>query len=179
MAKPKNKEIKIPTSPYKRSEEELEQLLKDNPDVDLIDVDILSILQMDGRASFNDIAKKLKLSVATVSKRVHKLEEIGAIKGFSAVVACEKLGFKENLWLMLYLEPGADIDAVGKRVSTFRGVKCVYSLFSDFDLLAHLCCATNDDIDSAIIEIGKIDGVVKVTKMSVYKKIKEDFRVQI
>jgi DNA-binding Lrp family transcriptional regulator len=179
MAKPKNKEVKLPKSPYKRTEEELENLLADNPEIDLIDVDILSILQMDGRASFNTIADELNLSVATVSKRVHKLEKIGAIKGFSAVVACEKLGFKENLWLMLYLEPGANIDAIGQKVSTFRGVKCVYSLFSDFDLLAHLCCATNEDIDNAIIEIGRIQGVVKVTKMSVYKKIKEDFRVQI
>jgi DNA-binding Lrp family transcriptional regulator len=179
MAKGKNKEVKLPKSPYKRSDEEIAQLLADNPEIDPIDVEILSILQMDGRASFNTIADELEMSVATVSKRVHKLEEIGAIRGFSAVVACEKLGFKENLWLMLYLKPGADIDSVGKRVSQFRGVKCVYSLFSDFDLLAHLCCATNDDIDNAIIEIGKIDGVVKVTKMSVYKKIKEDFRVQI
>ncbi|MFX1560159.1 MAG: Lrp/AsnC family transcriptional regulator [Promethearchaeota archaeon] len=179
MTNPKNKENKIKPSPYKRSKDELQPLVEDNPDVDLIDISILSKLQMDGRASFNMLADELGLSVATVSKRVKNLEDKGVIRGFSAVVACEKLGFKENLWVMLYLEPGAHIDRIGEKVSTFRGVKCVYSLFSDFDLLVHLCCATSDDIDNAILEIGKIDGVVKVTKMSVYKKIKEDFRVQI
>ena len=179
MAKPKNKEVRIEPSPYKRTKEELHQLVEDNPDIDLIDIDILSKLQMDGRASFNTLADELGLSVATVSKRVKKLEDMGVIRGFSAVVVCEKLGFKENLWVMLYLQPGADIDAIGQKVSKLRGVKCVYSLFSDFDLLVHLCCATSDDIDSAILEIGKLAGVVKVTKMSVYKKIKEDFRVQI
>ena len=179
MARPKNKEVKIESSPYKRTKEELQQLLEGNPDLDLIDIDILSKLQMDGRASFNTLADELGLSVATVSKRVKKLEDAGVIRGFAAVVVCEKLGFKENLWVMLYLQPGVDIDEIGQKVSKFRGVKCVYSLFSDFDLLVHLCCATSNDIDSAILEIGKLDGVVKVTKMSVYKKIKEDFRVQI
>ena len=71
------------------------------------------------------------------------------------------------------------ISGIGEKVSDLRGVKCVYQIFSDFDLLVHICCATNNDIDNAIKTIGQIDGVSKVTKMSVYKKIKEDFRVQI
>lgn len=166
-------------SPYTRTKKELEELLQDNKDVDLIDVKILSLLQMDGRASFNTLAAELNLSVATVSKRVSKLVDLKIIKGFSAVVACEGLGFTENLWIMLYLNPGADVNHIGDEVATLRGVKCVYSIFSDFDLLVHICCATNNDIDNAIKTIGTIDGVSKVTKMSVYKKIKEDFRVQI
>lgn len=166
-------------NPYKRNKGELERLLEENPDLDLTDINILSALQMDGRASFNTIAETLGLSVATVSKRVSKLEELGVISGFSAVVVCEKLGFKENLWLMLYLQPGSDVDNIGDKMSKLRGVKSVYSLFSDFDLLAHICCATSQEIDNAIQTIGSIEGVVKVTKMSVYKKIKEDFRVQI
>jgi DNA-binding Lrp family transcriptional regulator len=170
-------EIKL--SPYRRTRKELEELLKDNPNVDLTDVALLSKLQMDGRASFNTLAEELGISVATVSKRVKKLQDLGIIKGYSAVVACEGLGFKENLWVMLYLEPGSNADSIGEEVSKLRGIKCVYHLFSDFDLLVHVCCATNQDIDNAIQTIGKIEGVVKVTKMSVYKKIKEDFRVQI
>lgn len=166
-------------SPYKRSEEELQELLRDNKNVDITDVKILSLLQVDGRASFNTLADELGLSVATISTRVKKLHEEGILKGFSALVACEGLGFTENLWLMLYLDPGSDVVGIGDRVADLRGVKCVYSVFGDFDLLVHICCATNKDIDSAIINIGKINGVSKITKMSVYKKIKEDFRVQI
>ena len=81
--------------------------------------------------------------------------------------------------LLVHNGSAADVDDIGAQVSKLRGVKCVYSLFSDFDLLVHLCCATNNDIDAAIKTIGTIKGVTKVTKASVYKKIKEDFRVQI
>jgi Lrp/AsnC family leucine-responsive transcriptional regulator len=166
-------------SPYKRTEEELQELLKDNKIVDITDVKILSLLQMDGRASYNTLAEELGLSVTTVSARVKKLHDGGILKGFSALIACEGLGFTENLWIMLFLEPGSDVVAIGNKVADLRGVKCVYSVFGEFDLLVHVCCATNRDIDSAIINIGKISGVSKITKMSVYRKIKEDFRVQI
>ncbi len=178
MTKLPKREVML-KSPYSRSERELQELVDNHPEIDRIDIDIISILQWNGRASFNHIAEELGISVATVSKRVQKLEELDVIRGFSAVVSCDKLGFKENLWLMLYLEPGADADKIGGDVGKLQGVKCVYSIFSDFDLLVHICCATPNDIDNAIKTIGTIKDVVKVTKMSVYKKIKEDFRVQI
>ena len=169
----------IPASPHKRSREELESLLRDNEDIDITDIDILSRLQMDGRASFNALAHDLNLSVATVSKRVKKLNDLGVIEGYSAIVSCDKLGFTENLWLMVYLSPGSDVNAVGQAIGSLRGVKRVYSIFSDFDLLIHICCATKSDIDDGIRKIGEIEEVMKITKMSVFRKIKEDFKVQI
>ena len=170
---------KIKQNPYKRSKKALDELVKDNPSLDLVDIDILSALQIDGRASFNTLAEILGLSVSTVSSRVAKLVEHKIIKGFSAVVSCEGLGFSENLWLMIYLQPGANVTKIGDQITPLLGVRCVYSIFSDFDLLAHICCGTSQDIENAIETIGKIEGIVKVTKMAVHKRIKEDFRVQI
>jgi len=42
---------KMKENPYKRSKKELVKLLENNPTVDLIDIEILSALQVDGRAS--------------------------------------------------------------------------------------------------------------------------------
>jgi len=169
----------IKVSPHRRSKEEMEFLLRANDDIDTTDVDILSKLQMDGRASFNTLAQELNLSVATVSKRVKKLQDLGVIEGYSAIVSCDKLGFKENIWLMIYLAPGTDVISVGSEISRLRGVKRVYSIFSDFDLLIHICCASTTEIDESIRKLGEIKGVTKITKMIVFKKIKEDFRVHI
>ncbi len=169
----------IRVSPHRRSKAEIETLLKDNKDIDTTDIGILSRLQMDGRASFNALAQDLGLSVATVSKRVGKLQDLGVIEGYSAIVSCDKLGFTENLLLMVYLNPGSDVTNVGEEIGRLRGVKRVYSIFSDFDLLIHICCATETEIDTSIRKIGEIKEVTKITKMSVFKKIKDDFRVQI
>ena len=170
---------KIKRNPYKRSEMDLKELVNENPSIDLVDIEILSALQIDGRASFNTLAEILGLSVSTVSSRVAKLVELKIIKGFAAVVSCEGLGFSENLWLMIYLEPDANVSKIGAQITPLVGVRCVYSIFSDFDLLAHICCGTSKDIENAIEIIGKIKGITKVTKMAVRDRVKEDFRVQI
>lgn len=170
---------KMKQNPYKRSKKDLKELVKANPSLDLVDIEILSALQIDGRASFNTLAELLGLSVSTVSSRVAKLVELKIIKGFAAVVSCEGLGFSQNLWLMIYLQPGVNVTEIGDQITPLVGVRCVYSIFSDFDLLAHICCGTSTDIENAIETIGKIKGIIKVTKMAVNKRIKEDFRVQI
>ncbi len=162
---------------YRRNSEQIRKILDSVDGVDETDLEIIALLQRDGRASFNKIAGRLGISVATVSKRVASLRERGIIEGFSVVVKCELLGFTENLWLMVYLEPSADVQKIGERLSDLVGVKCIHGIFSDFDLLIHLCCATSDEITEAIRTIGSQDGVVKVTKMSVNQIIKQDFRV--
>lgn len=165
--------------PFLRSEKEIKEILESVDYLDETDLRIVWELQNDGRASFNKIADRLSLSVATVSKRVSRLEQLGVIQGYSAIVACEKIGFKDHIWLMVYLQPNADIEAVGMRIADLIGVKCVHQIYGEFDLLVHLCCATEDEINGVVNSIGKIRGVVKVNKMKVSKRIKEEFRVQV
>ncbi len=60
-------------------------------DLDSIDIKILEILQKDGRASFREIAKKLKITTPTVSKKVETFQKLDLLKGFSAILDAEKL----------------------------------------------------------------------------------------
>jgi len=152
-------------------------ILKRTAGLDELDVAILLLLQENGRASYNEIAKELGVSVATVSKRVKSLEERGIVQGYAAILSCENLGFTESLWLMVHTSPGADVDAIGRTIAKQVGVKCVYAIYSDFDLLVHITCATPEEVASTIKAIGKIRDVVRVTKMSVSKRIKEEFKV--
>ncbi|MGQ4872127.1 MAG: Lrp/AsnC family transcriptional regulator [Candidatus Thorarchaeota archaeon] len=160
-----------------RTPEEIKRLLESVPDVDELDLNLILLLQENGRASYNELARMLGVSVATVSKRIKHLEQEGIIQGYAAIVSCERLGFRENLWLMIHVKPGADTETIGRRISDLIGVKCVYLIYSDFDLLVHLCCATNEEINRTVQAIGKIKDVVRVTKMTVNTKIKEEFRV--
>lgn len=62
------------------------------PQLDGLDRTILSLLRRDGRRSFADIARDLELSVATVKRRIDRLEEIGVVQGYAAVIDTAKLG---------------------------------------------------------------------------------------
>ena len=61
---------------------------------DDLDRSLLKELEIDGRQSFRDLAKKTEVSVVTVAQRVRKLEEDGIVKGYSALINQDKLGYE-------------------------------------------------------------------------------------
>ncbi|MCW3997135.1 MAG: Lrp/AsnC family transcriptional regulator [Candidatus Bathyarchaeota archaeon] len=58
------------------------------------DKKILEKLLEDARFSSRQIAKKIGVSVGTVLSRIKKMEEKGLIKGYSAILDQEKLGYQ-------------------------------------------------------------------------------------
>ncbi|MBI0584175.1 MAG: winged helix-turn-helix transcriptional regulator [Methanomassiliicoccus sp.] len=60
--------------------------------LDNSDVNILNILQGNGRLSYRQISEKVKVSVPTVSSKVGNLERIGVIRGYHAELDPERLG---------------------------------------------------------------------------------------
>lgn len=62
-------------------------------DLDDINRDILELLLADGRISYRELGERVGLTAPAVTERVRKLEELGVIKGYRAVVDYEALGF--------------------------------------------------------------------------------------
>jgi len=59
---------------------------------DDVDLEILRVLQADGRVSWADLAREVSMSPSAVTERVRRLEERGVITGYTAVVDPERLG---------------------------------------------------------------------------------------
>ena len=62
--------------------------------IDKIDYKILIELQNSGRNSASNIAEKLNVSIPTVTERIRKLQDIGAILGFQAIINPSSLGLE-------------------------------------------------------------------------------------
>src|SRR5690242_10596955 len=60
--------------------------------LDDIDLKILDLLLRDGRISHTAIAKETDLSAPSVYARVQRMEREGIIKGYTALLAPEKVG---------------------------------------------------------------------------------------
>jgi Lrp/AsnC family leucine-responsive transcriptional regulator len=60
---------------------------------DSTDWRILEELQRDGRASYAELARAVSMSSSAVTERVRRLEQAGIIRGYTAVVDAEQLGF--------------------------------------------------------------------------------------
>ena len=62
-------------------------------DLDDINIDLLDLLQHHGRMSYRELGERVGLSAPAVTERVRRLEELGVIRGYRAVIDYEKLGF--------------------------------------------------------------------------------------
>lgn len=60
--------------------------------LDETDWRILVALQQNGRASFADLARSVSMSPSAVTERVRRLESLGVIAGYTAVLDTERLG---------------------------------------------------------------------------------------
>ncbi len=62
-------------------------------DLDDINIELLDLLQEDGRMSYRELGDRVGLSAPAVTERVRRLEQLGVITGYRAVVDYEALGF--------------------------------------------------------------------------------------
>jgi len=63
-------------------------------DIDEVDRKILKEYLRDARLSYREVAKRIGVAVGTVLARTKKMEEEGVIRGFTAIVDYEKLGYQ-------------------------------------------------------------------------------------
>lgn len=60
--------------------------------LDEVDWQILSILQMEARISFKELGQRIGLTGTAIAERVRKLEDEGVIEGYSIKLNREKIG---------------------------------------------------------------------------------------
>ena len=72
--------------------------------LDKLDRHILRSLQLDGRATYDQLAEQVSLSPSAVLRRVKRLEESGVIDRYVALVKPEKVGLSLTAHLNVRLE---------------------------------------------------------------------------
>jgi Lrp/AsnC family leucine-responsive transcriptional regulator len=73
--------------------------------VDEIDRKIISILHLNGRISYTDLAKEVGLSRVAVQNRINALMENHTIERFACIVNPEKLGITVSAFFNVEVEP--------------------------------------------------------------------------
>lgn len=110
--------------------------------MDEYDVKILSCLQEDSRASFQEIGDKVGLSMSACHKRSKALEEKGIIRKYVALLSEEKVGLPTSVFVSVELQNQAEItlkafeDAV---IKSDQVLECVL-MSGDSDYLLRVLC---------------------------------------
>ena len=103
-------------------------------EIDELDLEILSILSIDGRKNKSTIADDLNRSPNTIIKHISNLEENGAIKNYGVQIDYEKLGFDIIALIEITVSKGKMLD-VERKIAKNPNVFAVYDITGTYDAL--------------------------------------------
>lgn len=120
----------------------------------------------DGRRTYDDIARRVKLSPPSVKRRVDRLRASGALRGFTAVIDHSALGWGTEALVELFYRPGTTLQEVTRTLGEHPEVVEAWSVTGDADAIARVRTAGNADLERLIIDLQR-NGLVQRTRSQV------------
>lgn len=145
--------------------------------IDKLDKEILNEMNKNARLSFRDLAKILGTSVATISHRVKKMEDLGIIKGYIPLLDQKKVGYDFTAVIEISIEKGR-LSNVEKKLAEFDNTLGVYDITGLYDALVIARFKDRDHLNDFIKKIQKFEFVQKTYTSIVLEVVKEDIRIK-
>jgi Lrp/AsnC family transcriptional regulator, leucine-responsive regulatory protein len=120
----------------------------------------------DGRRTYDDIGKRVRLSAPSVKRRVDRLRAEGALEGFTAVVDHGALGWHTEALVELFFRGGTPLDEVARILLGHPEVVEAWSVTGEPDAIARVRTEDNADLERLIIDLQR-DGTVVRTRSQV------------
>jgi Lrp/AsnC family leucine-responsive transcriptional regulator len=101
------------------------------------DVQILALLQEDGRITHAEIGKRIELSPPSVFQRIKALEKAGVIKAYAALLDQDRLGLRLTAWvgISLALHQEQPIERFRKSILEIPEILECFHISGDSDFL--------------------------------------------
>jgi Lrp/AsnC family transcriptional regulator for asnA, asnC and gidA len=142
--------------------------------IDPIDSGIINLLQKDGRFSNTEIAKKLKVSEATVRARLKRLIEEEYIQ-VVAVSNPHKLGFEMAGDIYIHAEM-KKMDKVVKELKKIKALWYIVKTTGETNINAEFVVKNREDLNDLVYnKISKIDGIIRIETSIIMKFDKRDY----
>lgn len=127
--------------------------------MDETDERILSALKRNARMSLSDMSHLLGLSRTTLRTRIERMEQEGAIQGYSVVLKQDLAQDPVRGLMMLGIE-GRGADRILRQLQGMAEVRAVHSTNGRWDLIAEIGTETLEALDAVLARIRRLDGVV-------------------
>ncbi len=143
--------------------------------LDKIDEKILKNLMVDARLSARQLALKLGMSTVTILSRIKKLETQKIIKGYTAIIDHEKLGY--DLTAIIEIIAKKDIIDIEEKLSKIENVCGVYDITGNTDTIIVAKFKGRNDLSSFVKSLSTMANIENTITHVVLNTIKEDFRL--
>ena len=144
--------------------------------LDNTDEKILKNLMMDARQSARQLALQLGMSTVTVLSRIKKLEKEKFIKGYTAIIDHEKIGYSLTAIIEI-LAKNDKIVSIEEEVSKFENVCGVYDITGSTDTIVIAKFKERNELSEFVKGLAAISNVENTITHVVLNTTKEDFRL--
>ena len=144
--------------------------------MDETDVKILKSLVSDARLSSRQVSKKSGVSIGTVLTRMRRMEKEGVVRGYSAVVDHEKLGYMLTALIEITVSKGRLLE-MENEIARMSNVCAVYDVTGLTDAFVVAKFKSREDLSSFAKRLLAMPYVERSNTHVVLTTIKEDFRL--
>lgn len=145
-------------------------------DMDETDVKILKTLVSDARLSSRQMSKLSGVSIGTVLAHIKKMETAGVIRGYTAVVDHEKLGYQLTALTEITVSKGRLLE-VENEIARMPNVCGVYDVTGMTDAFILAKFKTREELSAFAKRLLALPFVERTNTHIVLTTIKEDFRI--
>jgi DNA-binding Lrp family transcriptional regulator len=151
------------------------------------DTAILALIQENSKLTAKQIAKKISAPITTVFAKTKRMEELGIIKEYRAILAPEKLGSGTTAFILAsvsYRMKADDVPIsqriVAEEIAKFAEVQEVHIITGDWDLLIKLRAESVDSIGKFVVDkLRLIRGLEKTLTCMVFETVKETTKIAL
>jgi Lrp/AsnC family leucine-responsive transcriptional regulator len=151
------------------------------------DLAILSLIQQNSKLTAKQIAKKVNAPITTVFAKTKRMEELGVIKEYRAVLAPEKLDSGTAAFILASVSYRAKADdipvsqrVVAEEIAKFPEVQEVHIITGDWDLLVKLRAESVDAVGKFVVDkLRLIKGLEKTLTCMVFETVKETTKINL
>lgn len=136
------------------------------------DLQIIAALQINGRASFAELADGIDLSQAAIRLRVNRLLESGMLE-VVAITDPLRIGF--SVQAMIGLTAHGDVEALSEKIGLLDATTYVVLTAGRFDLLVEVLCADNDHLLEVMSALRALDGVLSLEAYTYLRLTKQTY----
>ncbi len=151
------------------------------------DLAILALIQESSKLTAKQIAKKIDSPITTVFAKTKRMEELGVIKDYRAILAPEKLASGTAAFLLASVSYRAKADdipisqrVVAEEIARFPEVQEVHIITGDWDLLVKLRAESVESIGKFVVDkLRLIKGLEKTLTCMVFETVKETTKINL
>ena len=143
--------------------------------LDKIDKGILNLIQTNAKLNTKEIADKIGLSVSPTYERIKKLENMGVIDKYIAIVNPEKIGKKITVYSQISLAQHSRklIDNFKQKIDEIDEVMSCMHVSGNYDFLLTVMVDNMEDYQNFVInKLSIIEGISNVQSSFVIDQLK-------